>query len=124
MGLQLNLPIFDRNQGAVAAAKADTHAAEEDYAAVRQQLSSQLSISRREYELKREEYLETFKPLRDQAIEISEISRAAYQEGGLDLVRLLDAERVRVEAEVSWVQALEGYHQSVVALEYAAGVQP
>jgi outer membrane protein, heavy metal efflux system len=124
VGLQLNLPIFDRNQGAVAAAAADTSAAEEDYAAVRQQLSSQLSIAEREYDLEREQYLQTFKPLRDQAVEISDISRAAYKEGGLDLVRLLDSERVRVEAEVSWVQTLEGYHQSVVSLEYAEGVQP
>ena len=77
----------------------------------------------REYELDREQYLDTFKPLRDQAIQISDITRAAYNEGGLDLVRLLDAERVRIEAEVSWVGALESYHQSVVALEYAEGVQ-
>ena len=61
---------------------------------------------------------------RDQAVEISNISRAAYNEGGLDLLRLLDAERVRIEAEVSWVQALESYHQSVVSLDYAEGVQP
>jgi outer membrane protein TolC len=124
VGLQLNLPLFDRNQGAVAAAAADTQAARDDYAVVRQQLVSQLSIAQREYDLEREQYLQTFKPLRDQAIEISNISRAAYNEGGLDLVRLLDAERVRVEAEVTWVQALEAYHQSVVALEYAEGVQP
>jgi outer membrane protein, heavy metal efflux system len=124
VGLQLNLPIFDRNQGAVAAAAADVQAAEEDYAAVREQLSSKLSIARREYDLEREQYLQTFKPLRDQAVEISDISRAAYKEGGLDLVRLLDAERVRVEAEVSWVQALEDYHQSVVSLDYAEGAQP
>jgi outer membrane protein TolC len=123
-GLQLNLPLFDRNQGAVAAAAADTQAAQEDYAAVRQQLASQLSIAQREYDLEREQYLQTFKPLRDQALEISDISRAAYKEGGLDLVRLLDSERVRVEAEVTWVQALEAYHQSVVSLEYAEGVQP
>ncbi len=82
---------------------------------------AQLSIAQREYDLDREQYLQTFKPLRDQAVEISDISRAAYNEGGLDLVRLLDAERVRVEAEVSWVQALENYHQSVVSLEYARG---
>jgi cobalt-zinc-cadmium efflux system outer membrane protein len=50
--------------------------------------------------------------------------RAAYKEGGLDLARLLDAERVRVEAEVSRVEALEGYHQSVVLLDYAEGAQP
>jgi outer membrane protein TolC len=123
-GLQMNLPLFDRNQGAVAAAAADTQAALDDYEAVRQQLSSQLSIAQREYDLEREQYLQTFKPLRDQALEISDISRAAYKEGGLDLVRLLDSERVRVEAEVTWVQALEAYHQSVVSLEYAQGVQP
>jgi outer membrane protein TolC len=123
-GLQMNLPLFDRNQGAVAAAAADTQAALDDYEAVRQQLASQLSIAQREYDLEREQYLQTFKPLRDQALEISDISRAAYKEGGLDLVRLLDSERVRVEAEVTWVQALEAYHQSVVSLEYAEGVQP
>lgn len=124
VGLQWNLPIFDRNQDAVAAAAADTRAAEEDYAAVRQRLAAQLSIAEREYELDREQYMDTFKPLRDQAVQISDITRAAYNEGGLDLVRLLDAERVRIEAEVSWVGALESYHQSVVALEYAEGVQP
>ena len=124
VGLQLNLPVFDRNQGAVAAAVDNNRAAEEDYAAVRQQLSAQLSIAQREYDLDREQYLQTFKPLRDQAVEISNISRAAYNEGGLDLLRLLDAERVRIEAEVSWVQALESYHQSVVSLDYAEGVQP
>jgi outer membrane protein TolC len=124
VGLQWNLPLFDRNQGAVAAAVADNRAAEEDYAAVRQRLAAQLSIAQREYELDREQYLGTFKPLRDQAVQISDISRAAYNEGGLDLVRLLDAERVRIEAEVSSVQALESYHQSIVALEYAEGVQP
>jgi outer membrane protein, heavy metal efflux system len=124
VGLQWNLPIFDRNQGAVAAAAADTRAADQDYLAVRQQLFAQLSIAQREYDLDREQYLKTFQPLRDQAVEISDISRAAYNEGGLDLLRLLDAERVRIEAEVSWVQALENYHQSVVSLEYAEGVRP
>jgi outer membrane protein, heavy metal efflux system len=124
VGLQWNLPIFDRNQGAIAAAVADNRAAEEDYAAVRQRLAAQLSIAESEYEFDREQDLDTFKPLRDQAVEISDITRAAYNEGGLDLVRLLDAERVRIEAEVSWVEALERYHQSVVTLEYAEGVQP
>jgi len=42
----------------------------------------------------------------------------------MDLVRLLDAEHLRVDADMSWVNALENYHQSVVSLEYAEGVQP
>jgi outer membrane protein TolC len=63
-----------------------------------------------------------FKPLRDQAVQISEISRSAYQAGGLDLLRLLDAERARVDAELSYVRALEAFHISVVDLNYAEGM--
>jgi outer membrane protein TolC len=120
-GLQINLPLFDRNQGAAAAAEAQIEAAEQSFAAIRNQLLSELSIAKREYEMRRDQYSQTFKPLRDQAVQISDISRAAYREGGLDLVRLLDAERVRIEAEISRVGALGRYHQSVVALEYAEG---
>ena len=121
-GLQINLPLFDRNQGGAAAAEAQINAAEQSFAAIHNQLLSELSIARREYELRRDQYSQTFKPLRDQAVEISDITRAAYREGGLDLVRLLDAERLRIEAEISRVAALGRYHQSVVALEYAEGV--
>jgi cobalt-zinc-cadmium efflux system outer membrane protein len=48
--------------------------------------------------MRRDQYLKTFQPLRNRAIEISDISRAAYREGGLDLIRLLDAERLRVRS--------------------------
>lgn len=123
-GLQFNLPLFDRNQKAVAAAQTDTRAAAEEFAAVRHELSAEVRLAQRDYEFKRDEYVKTFKPLRDEAVQVSDITRAAYQEGGMDLLRLLDAERVRVDAEVAWAQALESYHQSVVSLEYAEGIEP
>jgi outer membrane protein TolC len=123
-GLQFNLPLFDRNQNAAAAAQTNTRAAAEDFAAVRRELSAEAKLAERDFEFERDEYEKTFKPLKDQAVEVSNITRAAYQEGGMDLVRLLDAERVRVDAEVEWAQALEGYHRSVAALEYAEGIEP
>ena len=121
-GVQFDLPFFNRNQGTVAAAHAEEDAARESYQATRNRLGAELGIAQREYEMRREQYVQTFKPLREQAIEISDISRAAYQAGGLDLLRLLDAERARVEAELSYVRALEGFHLSVAALNYAEGV--
>ena len=121
-GVQFDLPLFNRNQGAVAAAKADEDAARESYDATRTRLAAQLTLARREYEMRREQYLQVFLPLRQQAIEISDISRAAYRAGGLDLIRLLDAERARVDAELSYVRALEGFHLSVAALNYAEGM--
>ncbi|HTF68053.1 MAG TPA: TolC family protein [Edaphobacter sp.] len=121
-GVQFDLPLFNRNQGAVAAAHAEEDAARETYQATRNRLAAELALAQREFEMRREQYLQTFKPLRGQAIEISNISRAAYQAGGLDLLRLLDAERARVDAELSYVRSLEGFHLSVAALNYAEGL--
>jgi outer membrane protein TolC len=121
-GIQFDLPLFNRNQGAVAAARADEDAARETYQATHNRLVAELELARREYEMRRDQFMQTFKPLREQAIEISDISRSAYEAGGMDILRLLDAERARVEAELSYVRALEGFHISVAALNYAEGV--
>jgi cobalt-zinc-cadmium efflux system outer membrane protein len=121
-GLQFDIPIFNRNQGTVAAAKAETTAAEADLQASKNRLQAELALARKEYELRKDQYLNVFKPLRAEAVEISNISRAAYQAGGLDLVRLLDAEDARIQAELSYVRALEGYHASVNDLNYAEGM--
>jgi len=121
-GVQFDIPLFNRNQGAVAASRADEEAASETYQATRNRLAAELTLAQREYEMRREQYLQVFKPLRNQAVEISDISRTAYQAGGLDLLRLLDAERARVDAQLSYVRALEGFHLSVAALNYAEGM--
>jgi cobalt-zinc-cadmium efflux system outer membrane protein len=71
-GVQFDLPLFNRNQGAVAAARAEEDAVREDYQATRNQLAAELGLAQREYEMRRDQYLQTFKPLREQAIEISQ----------------------------------------------------
>jgi outer membrane protein TolC len=121
-GVQFDLPLFNRNQAAVSAAKAEIDAAQASYEATRNQILAEAALARREYELRRDQLLKTFRPLKDQAVEISGISRAAYEAGGLDLVRLLDAERARVDGELSYVRALEAFHLSVVDLNYAEGM--
>jgi len=75
-----------------------------------------------EYEMRRAEVAETLRPLRENATEISNIAQAAYQQGGVELLRLLDAERSRLEAEAAWVDGMVAYQQSVVNLEAAQGV--
>lgn len=124
VGLQLDLPLFNRNQGNVGAAEANLRAAEQNLSSVRNQLNYELALAKREYEMRLNQYQQVFKPLLDEAVQISDVSRAAYKEGGLDLVRMLDAERLRIDAQLSWVNALTAYHQSVVALQYAEGVEP
>jgi len=123
-GLQLNQPHFDRNQGARAAAQAETLAAQRTLEATNIRLDSEAVLARKEYEARLRQARDIFAPLHQQADQISDISRSAYREEGLDLLRLLDAERFRVDAQLAWLRALTDYHKSVVNLERAEGIEP
>ena len=52
------------------------------------------------------------------------IAQAAYREGGADLLRLLDAERIRLETELLRVQAQTEFRLSESAVQTAMGVLP
>jgi outer membrane protein, heavy metal efflux system len=123
-GFQMNVPIFDRNQAAVAAARFDVEANTSTLSAVEQQSASDLALARMSYETWKRQVTDHYRPLLEQAVDIANISRAAYREGGTDLLRLLDAERLRVDTQSAWVEALGNYHQSVLSLEYAEGLEP
>jgi outer membrane protein TolC len=60
----------------------------------------------------------------ERAAESSRIAQAAYREGGSDLLRLLDAERARIDLETLYYRTLADYRQSVAALEAAMGIEP
>jgi outer membrane protein, heavy metal efflux system len=62
--------------------------------------------------------------MRDRADEIARIARAAYREGGTDLLRVIDAERSRIEAQVAYFRAMGEYQQRVTALQFALGEVP
>lgn len=123
-GFQLSLPVFDRNQDAAAAARSDIEANRSVLSAVQQQNASDLALARLAYDTWKRQVVDRYRPLLDQAIDIANISRAAYREGGTDLLRLLDAEKLRVDTQSAWVDALGNYHQSVLSLEYAEGLEP
>jgi len=77
-----------------------------------------------EYELRRSEVVTTLEPLRQHAQNIAEIAQGAYAQGGTDLLRLLDAQRSRREAELAYVQGMVAYQQSIANLQAAEGANP
>jgi cobalt-zinc-cadmium efflux system outer membrane protein len=123
-GFQMNIPIFDRNQGSVAAAQLQIQASNSILTSVQQRKAADLALARMSYDTWRRQVTERYQPILSQAVDIADISRAAYREGGIDLLRLLDAEKLRVDVQNSWMETLGNYHQSVLSLEYAEGVEP
>jgi len=120
--LRVTLPSADRNQGNRLAAQAEIRRQQELLAAEEAEVRAEYFGALQEYEARRGELLNSLQPFREHAADISGISAAAYAEGGTDLLRLLDAERARLDAELAWTRGLVDYRQSIVRLEAAEGV--
>lgn len=121
---QIPLPIRNRNQGQIESALAEVKAAESSAAVTEALIRSEVESAVREYDSRRKLLNETLRPMLDRANEVYRIVDAAYRETGPDILRLLDAERTRIEAELTYVRALSDFQQSAVALETAQGNLP
>lgn len=123
-GVQWTLPVNNRNQGNISAAEAAVRIAESEIAAQAALVRAEVAAAAAEVSMRRRQVTESLPRLREHASESARIALAAYREGGSDLLRLLDAERVRIEVETLYQRTLGEYRQSIAALEAALGVNP
>jgi outer membrane protein, heavy metal efflux system len=121
-GLQIPIPVLNRNQGNIAAADSTVRAAEADLAAMKALVAAEVRAAAADVNLKQKQITELFPGILRKADESAQIAEAAYREGGTELLRLLDAVRVRIEANVEYAQTLADYRRSIAALETAMGV--
>ena len=121
-GVQINLPVRNRNEGNIAAATADRAAADATRRAAAKAALAEVEAARAVYNARRELVTATLPAVRARAREIARISAAAYREGGADLLRLLDAERGRIDADLQYVKALMEFQIAAVELQTALGV--
>jgi len=123
VSLRITLPTADKNQGNRIAADAEVRRQEQLLAAADAEVRADYAGALQEYESRRAEFLNALQPLRQHAADIAGIAAAAYAEGGTDLLRLLDAERARLDAELAWARGMVDYRQSIVKLEAAEGAR-
>lgn len=122
VSLRVTLPTTDKNQGNRIAAEADVRRQQQLLAAAEAEVRADYYGAVQDYESRRAEFLDALQPFREHAANISGIAAAAYAEGGTDLLRLLDAERARLDAELAWARGMVDYRLSIVRLEAAEGV--
>lgn len=121
-GVQVDLPIANRNQGNLAAALSDAKVAESTLAAVEAVVRAEVEGARRAVTIRKTQLDSILGAMRAQSTESQRIASAAYRVGGVELLRLLDAERARIETQVLYYQTLSEYQQAVSALEAALGL--
>jgi len=119
--VSIPLATRNRNQGNISVAEAEYRHAMHSAEALRNQIRAEWEAARREYDGKRAAFDQTITPMRARTREVARVANAAYREGGVELLRFLDAERIRIETEVLYIRSLTELQQTIVNLKIAQG---
>lgn len=124
--LGLALPLWDRNQGGIAAAQAAAAAARAEIERARQEILLELETSQQRYGGACEQLaafeIDAQGGLRTQASEALRIAMFLYREGEADLLQLLDALRTHQATEAEHLQAQIDVQLARAELERAIGI--
>jgi cobalt-zinc-cadmium efflux system outer membrane protein len=123
-GLQILLPIFNRNQGEVARAQAQLRVAQASLEQTEIMVRADIDGARANYTRETAIVRDTLPPMRARARQNLTILTEAYRIGGVDLLRYIDAERTEIDVEVTAIRTLADFHQAALRLQFALGVQP
>lgn len=118
--VQIDIPVRNRNQGNIASAMAQARIARSNLAYTEANIRAELEGAERAYH-DEQGLVELLPATLDKARESERLARAAYREGAIDLIRLLDAERNRIDVQAQYYRALVDLQQSIVNLTLAAG---
>jgi cobalt-zinc-cadmium efflux system outer membrane protein len=117
------LPFYNRNQAQIARAQAEVEVARAELRHAQNTILAELAAARRAVELNQKQVESLRAEFLSLADESQSVSLAAYREGAVDLLVLLDAQRVRSQAQEFYFQALYDYQLAVHELERAAGIE-
>ncbi|MGH7822848.1 MAG: TolC family protein, partial [Candidatus Binatia bacterium] len=115
------LPIFDRNQGARAAALRDLRKAEHERRSVHAQLAAALESAYQELAARHEEVTSLREGILPSAREAFEQVRDGYLRGLFRNVDVLDAQRRLFELRLREIEALRAYHEAKAEVERLTG---
>ena len=120
-GFSISLPVRDKNTGRIEEALAQVRLREADLRAVEARIGAEVAAAL-ETVRRRQEILRSMETgMLDRARETSRIAQAAYQEGGVELLEVLDAQRAQNEISLFYTRSALDYQLSWVDLETASG---
>lgn len=121
IGMRWTLPLFNRNQGAIAAAKADVTAARNMVTATDLALRHEVTQNLVRYEAAEERVTVYRTGVRDQAARNLDVVRQTYGYGRIPLLDVIAEQRRFIDIETGYTDVLLDAYVSRVALERAVG---
>jgi cobalt-zinc-cadmium efflux system outer membrane protein len=121
-GASVGLPFFNRNQGAIEAARAELAGAESERRSAESAAHAAVALSYQELDAARAEVTAFETEVLPGAEEAFVTISAGYEEGRFSYIEVLDAQRTLFDARTQRLRAQSRFHSSVIAIESVTGV--
>lgn len=105
--LEVPLPVWDRNQGGIRAARANVTRAVQSLEQVRNQLVREYAQAVGQFRAAQQRVTKFEEQILPTSHEAIEIAQQGYEQGEFDFLRLLEAQQTLVRSELEYVTALE-----------------
>lgn len=120
VGVGIELPLFDRNQGNIRAAIAERLSTAAALREVQLRLVAEVAEAWGAYQVASLTVLRYDQQLLPKAERTLELTREAYERGKADYLRLLDAQQVVIESRIAYVDAMQRLHEAATLLRQLA----
>ena len=121
VGISMPLPVFDRNQGNIRAARYKLAKAREEARAAEVKAGANLGESYQAFSYAYAEAMSLSNEVLPAAQRAFDAAEEGFREGKFDYLELLDAQRTLFEAKVKHIQALSAYHRAKADVERLVG---
>ena len=119
----LPLPLFDRNQGNIVAARHDLSKAEAERSAIELELAAELAAAHADLKVSHQRVA----TLRDKVVPAMEqafqAAHEGYKQGKFGFLDMLDAQRGLSEAKGAFVNALSSYQTALIEIQRLTGTR-
>src|SRR5262249_33239553 len=122
VGLSFSFPLWDRKEGAIAAARSKVAEAEANVRATQLQVHQAVLAAYHNWDVARGQVGAFAKGLVTQAEQAAALAEQSYREGAVDLLGVLDAQRSLLTVQRDYAQALFDMQLAWVTVERAAGI--
>lgn len=114
------LPVYNRNQGEIARARAEQTQIARSLAALQLQIGGEVSTAYQEFETTRQLVAEIERDLLKPSADARETTRYVYQAGASTLIDVLDAQRAYNETMATYYDAQADFYRATVRLAAAS----
>jgi cobalt-zinc-cadmium efflux system outer membrane protein len=121
MVFEMSMPIFDRNQGNIHAAKVGIEQKKYQLEYARKDLENNVVSTYLQLKNTKNIYDQFTDGMRTQMDALSENARLNFDKRNISLIEYIDFQRAYIDYQMNWIEATSNYYQSINQIHFAVG---